>query len=121
MNNLFDIIKNRLEKIGITYPLEKEEYSLTYGKIFFDTDIIWNERIDNVIIEFGIDSEGDVLYCIDDEKSSSCRYRLDSENRLTTRDILKHRYSSKRGIKFLCDICGYIPKNSFQILVPKPL
>ena len=121
MHSLFDIIKTRLEKIGISYPLEKEEYSLTYGKIFFDSGIIWNERIDNVIIEFGIDSEGDVLYCIDDSENSSCKYRLDSENRLITSDISKYRYFSKRGIKFLCDICGYIPKNSFQILVPKPL
>lgn len=122
MNNLFDIIKNRIEKIRIAYPLEKEEYSLIYGKIFFDTEIIWcGDYTHYLSIRSGRGFTGDLLYCRDDESHNRCTYQLDSKNRLVSKDKTKIRMSNKRGIKFLCEICGYIPKNKYQILIPKPL
>lgn len=121
MDNPFDIIKNRLEKIKIAYPLEKEEYSLIYGKISFDKEVMWCEYNDHISIESGRGFAGDLLYCRDYVSHNMCAYQLDSKNRLVSKDKTKMRMSNKRAIKFLCRVCGYIPKNKYQILIPKPL
>lgn len=92
MNSLFDIIKNRLEKIGISYPLEKEEYSLTYGKIFLETEMIWcGDYIHHLSIESGRGFVGDLLYCRDDTSHNRCTYQLDSKNRLVSKDKTKNQ------------------------------
>ena len=118
---IFDTIKDRLQEIEVKYPLETQECSLIYGEIFYDTEMIWCDYNNHLSIESGRSFTGDLLYCRDDVSHSTCTYQLDSKNRLVSKDKTKIRISNKRSIKFLCRVCGYIPKNRFQILIPKPL
>lgn len=121
--NLFELIKDRLQEIEIKCPLETEECNLIYGKIFYDTETIWCNYKDiyPLIIESGRGFDGDLLYCRDVKSHNICTYQLDSKNRLVSKDKTKIRMSNKRAIKFLCRVYSYIPKNRFQILIPKPL
>ena len=122
-DNLFRLIKDRLQETEIKFPLETEECSLIYGKIFYDAETIWCNYKDiyPLTIESGRGFAGDLLYCRDDASHNTCTYQLDSKNRLVSKDKTKIRMSNKRAIKFLCRVCSYIPKNRFQILIPKPL
>ena len=122
LDRIFDTIKDRLQKIKVKCPLETEEYSLIYGKIFHDAETIWcGDYIRYLSIESGRGFTGDLLYCRDDASSNRCTYQLDSKNRLVSNVKTRIKMSNKRAIKFLCRVCGYIPKNKYQILVPKPL
>lgn len=119
---LYTYLIERLEKYRSLNPLEREEYSLIYGKIFYDTETIWcGDYTHYLSIQSGRCFTGDLLYCRDDASNNRCTYQLDSKNRLVSKDKTKIRISNKRAIKFLCRVCGYIPKNRFQILIPKPL
>jgi len=120
---LYTYLIERLEKYKSLNPLETEEYSLIYGKIFYDTETIWcgDYYSSHLSIESGRGFTGDLLYCRDDTSHNMCAYQLDSKNRLISKNKTKIRMSNKRAIKFLCRVCGYIPKNRFQILIPKPL
>ena len=122
-DNLFELIKDRLQETEIKFPLETEECNLIYGEIFYDIETIWCNYKDiyPLTIESGRGFTGDLLYCRDNESRNTCTYQLDSKNRLVSKDKTKIRMSNKRAIKFLCRVCGYIPKNRFQILIPKPL
>ena len=121
-DNLFKLIKDRLQEIKVKCPIETEEYSSIYGKIFFDIETIWcGDWSHHLSIESGRGFAGDLLYCRDDASHNRCTYQLDSKNRLVTGVKTKIRMSNKKAIKFLCRVCGYIPKNRYQILIPKPL
>ena len=121
-NRIFDTIKDRLQEIKAKCPIETEEYNLIYGKIFFDTETIWcGDYIHHLSIESGRGFAGDLLYCRDDSSHNRCTYQLDSKNRLVSKIKTRIKMSNKRAIKFLCRVCGYIPKNKYQILVPKSL
>ena len=122
LNHIFDTIKDRLQEIKVKYPLETEENNLIYGEIFYDIRKIWcGDYSKDLSIQSGGDFARDLLYCRDDFSYNGCAYRLDSKNRLISEDKTRIRMSNKRAIKFLCRVCGYIPKNRYQILVPKPL
>ena len=120
-DNLFELIIDRLQETEIKFPIETEEYNLIYGEISYDTEIMWCEYNEHLAIEAGRGFNEDLLYCRDDVSHNMCTYYLDSKNRLVSKDKTKIRISNKKAIKFLCRVCGYIPKNKFQILIPEPL
>ena len=124
--NPYSILYERLLKIEKLYPLEVQEYNLIYGEVYYDYSSIHCYYPNYAPRQLTIfpchpNYSPDIVCCKNYSAQVSCEYKLDCKNRLVTQDKAKIRLRNKQAIQFLCRVCGYIPKNKFQFLIPKTL
>lgn len=122
----YNVLYERLLKIKKLYPLEVQEYNLIYGEVYYNSSSIhcyYPDYFPRQLTIFPCHAiySPDSICCKNYNAPLSCEYKLDSKNRLIAQDKTKIRLSNKQSIQFLCRVCGYIPKNKFQILIPKTL